>query len=220
MSTIQVPSWSLSFHWHIFPIRESQRSHRGQGSGGRRLAAAVVFLRQQQASRPVAGPHQASCSSPAMLVHGTEPHIYFGMCVVGSAPRMGDWLDLRCDPLQGFVPGTQCDICSDRSCPNHCLPELLLTIPLQPAILRWALPQPCAQPQLRHSTTCITGIPPAVLLRKRAEPTRRTERAGEEAASFCTPAPYSAELPETAGVRMGGGKCHLLLYPELFSPGV
>lgn len=28
----------------------------------------------------------------------------------------------------------------------------------------------------------------------------------------------SAELPETAGVRMGGGKCHLVLYPGLFSP--
>lgn len=176
---------------------------------------------------PAAGLQDSGWTSPSFLFLPSNAGSWYWAttltleCVLWALHH--EWeIGLTCGvtPYRGFVPGTQCDICSNRSCPNHCLPELLLTIPLQPAILRWALPQPCAQPRLWHSTTCITGIPPAVLLRKRAEPTRRTERAGEEAASFCTPAPYSAELPETAGVRMGGGKCHLVLYPELFSPGV
>lgn len=89
-------------------------------------------------------------------------------------------------PYRGFVPGAQCTFALIEAAQTT---DLFLPIPLQPGILRWALAQPCAQPRHRHSTTCIVGILPAVLLRKQAEPTHRTERAGEEAASSCTPAP-------------------------------
>ncbi|MEJ1281733.1 hypothetical protein NN561_012683 [Cricetulus griseus] len=47
----------------------------------------------------------------------------------------------------------------------------------KPGILGWALSRLCAQPRHRHQTTCVMVILPAVLFRKRTEPTRRMERA-------------------------------------------
>lgn len=175
MSTIQV---------HIFPIRESQRSHRGQGSG----AGDQLRLSSCASSRPPGQwlDHTELPVPPQQcwfmaLGHST----YFGMCVMGSAPPMGDWIGLTCG-AGALCLGHSVQFALIEAAQTT---ELFLPIPLQPGILRWALPQPCAQPRHRHSTTCIIGILPVVLLHKRAEPTRRTERAGEEAASSCTPVP-------------------------------
>lgn len=144
------------------------------------------------------------------------------VCVLWALHHQWDvWLSLQSEhviPHCGFVLVAQCDIYWDRSCLSHLPPRAAPTIPLQPGILQWALPQLCAQPLCRHSSACITAILSAMLLQKHTEPMPRAERAGEKATSFHTPAPTAPDrLPDTAGVCMGKGKHPRVPYPGPFS---